>query len=113
MQRSNYGRHLPAFILLFLAKEPGYGLILLNKITCSLPFNKTDSAAVYRSLQELEKLNAVESYWDTSEPGPAKKWYKITPIGLQQLTSFKDDIEQRIKNLEFFLSEYYKLTSHE
>ncbi|MZP30015.1 PadR family transcriptional regulator [Heliobacterium undosum] len=113
MAKVNYGRHLPAFILLFLAQEPAYGLTLLKQLEQRLPHNNADSAAVYRALQELEKSEAVESYWDTSDPGPAKKWYKISPQGFRILDDFKKDIEQRKSNIEFFLSEYAKLFSKE
>lgn len=71
-----------------------------------MPANKLDSAILYRSLQDLEKAGALESYWDTNEPGPAKKWYRITPKGLEKLAEFKEDIEERIKNLEYFLKTY-------
>ena len=113
MARLNYGRHLPAFILLFLAKEPSYGLTLLNKMEERLPYNNADGPAIYRALQELEKSGAVKSYWDTSDTGAAKKWYQITKNGFDQLKQFKSDIEQRKQNLEFFLSEYQNIDLQE
>ncbi|MGD9568695.1 MAG: PadR family transcriptional regulator [Sedimentibacter sp.] len=109
MARLNYGRHLPAFILLFLAKEPAYGSMLLNKMEEYLPYNNSDSPAIYRTLNDLEQSKAVESQWDTSLPGAAKKYYKITSKGLKELKKFKSDIEQRKKNFDYFLSEYENL----
>ena len=109
LARLNYGRHLPAFILLFLAKEPTYGSMLLNKMEEYLPHNNADSPAIYRTLNDLEQSEAVESQWDTSSPGAAKKYYKITSKGLKELDKFRNDIEQRKKNLEYFLSEYENL----
>lgn len=109
MSRCKYGRHVPSFILLFLAQKPCYGSTLLGKMEKELPYNPVDSAAVYRSLKELEKTGAVSSYWDTSQPGPAKKWYKITPAGLEKLAEYKDDIEKRRKNLDYFLQTYAEL----
>jgi len=108
---TNYkaGRHAPAFILLFLATEPGYGSSLLSQMKELMPHNKLDSAVIYRSLQELEKLEAVESYWDTSTPGPAKKWYQITAKGWQKLEEYKQDIQMRKNNLEFFLKTFEDL----
>ncbi len=105
---TNYkeGRHAPAFILLFLAQKTAYGSLLLTSMQAELPHCKLDSAVIYRSLQELEKQGAVEAYWDTSEPGPAKKWYKITFVGLEKLDEYKSDIENRMKNLHFFLNAY-------
>jgi len=113
LQRLNYGRHLPAFILLFLAKAPAYGSLLLNMMDQSLPFNNADSPAIYRALNELEKSDAVESFWDTSGPGAAKKCYTITNKGLEQLKQFKVHIEQRKGNLDFFLSECESLNLDE
>ena len=113
MSRNQPGRHAPAFILLFLAGEKHYGATLLNKMNEQMPHNRLDSAAIYRTLQELEKIGAVESYWDTSEPGPAKKWYQITEIGYQKLAQYKEDIEKRKENLDFFLNTYQKLSGEE
>ena len=105
MQKLNYGRHLPAFLLLFLVKAPACGSMLKNMMEESVPFNNADSPAIYRALNELEKSGEVVSYWDTSSSGPAKKCYNITSKGLEQLKEFKNHIEQRKKNLDFFLSE--------
>lgn len=113
MQKLNYGRHLPAFILLFLAKAPACGSMLLNMMNQYVPYNNADSPAIYRTLNELEKSDAVESYWDTTGPGAAKKWYTITHTGLEQLKQFKIHIEQRISNLNFFLSECENLNLDE
>jgi PadR family transcriptional regulator PadR len=103
-------RHTPAFILLFLAREDLYGAALLSTLQRELPCYQTDSAVIYRSLQELEEEGTVKSYWETGTSGPAKKWYKITDKGLDKLVEFKDDIEMRMKNLEFFLESYNKLS---
>jgi len=109
MSRSKYGRHTPAFILLFLTQEPAYGALLLARIEKELPFNLIDGPSLYRSLQDLEKQGAVESYWDTSEPGPAKKWCRIGPTGMEKLEEFRQDIEMRMQNLEYFLNTFKKL----
>jgi len=82
---------------------------LLNKMEEELPFNLIDGPSLYRSLQDLEKEGDVESYWDTSEPGPAKKWYRINPKGMEKLEEFRQDIEMRKKNLEYFLNTFRKL----
>ncbi|AVX31672.1 MULTISPECIES: PadR family transcriptional regulator [unclassified Carboxydocella] len=109
MSNGKYGRHVPAFVLLLLAEEPAYGSMLLNKMNERLPYNNIDGAALYRALKDLLKMNAVTAYWDTTEPGPPKKWYKITPLGLEKLAEYNEDIQQRIKNLQFFLSHYKKM----
>lgn len=100
------GRHGPAFVLLQLAKESSYGLDILKRLKSDMPFCLLDTAAIYRALQHLEEAGAVESTWDTSELGPAKKLYRLTEKGWVLLEEFRRDMEMRVKNLEFFLEEF-------
>lgn len=109
MKKLKRGRHAPAFILLFLAEAPGYGLDLYNKMNSEIPYNKIDTAAIYRALKELENDGMVESCWNTSESGPAKKVYSITEKGLEKLNEYNVDIQRRIENLSLFISKYNSL----
>jgi DNA-binding PadR family transcriptional regulator len=102
-------RYAPAFILLFLAGENLYGAALYNKMQSQIPHCHADGAVIYRTLQDLEEEGAVRSYWETSTPGPARKWYQITERGLERLAEFKEDIENRKKNFEFFLDSFSKM----
>lgn len=113
MSRSNYGRHLPAFILLFLAKESSHGSMLLSKINETMPNIKADGPAIYRALSDLEKSEAVKACWDTANPGAARKCYTLTEKGRDMLKEFRVDIEERKKNLEFFISEFDSLNFKE
>jgi DNA-binding PadR family transcriptional regulator len=106
-------RHTPAFILLFLARENLYGAALLSKMQDELPQCFADSAVIYRSLQELEDEVSVKSWWETDVSGPARKWYEITAKGLERLAEFKEDIDMRKKNFEFFLESYKKILREE
>ncbi|MFZ5595674.1 MAG: PadR family transcriptional regulator [Bacillota bacterium] len=101
-------RYAPAFVLLFLARENMYGAAIFNKMQKEIPFCHADSAVVYRTLQDLEEEGAVTSYWETGNPGPARKWYRITGKGHELLAEYRDDIERRKKNLEFFIEAYSK-----
>ncbi|TWJ18808.1 PadR family transcriptional regulator [Geobacter argillaceus] len=103
------GRHGPAFVLLQLAKEPSYGLDILNRLKKETPFCLLDTAAVYRSLQQLEEAGAVVSSWDTTDSGPAKKHYELTEKGWSLLNSFKQDMVMRVRNMEYFLTTYEAL----
>jgi PadR family transcriptional regulator, regulatory protein PadR len=67
-----------------------------------MPFNLIDTPTLYRKLIDLEKVWAIEANRDTSEPGPAKKWYKITQKGMEKLDDLKQDIERRKQDLDFF-----------
>jgi DNA-binding PadR family transcriptional regulator len=107
--KCNPGRYTAAFILLFLTKKPSYGFELLKDFQTNLPTNLIDSAAIYRALKSLEKEGFVESHWDTSDSGAAKKYYKITKDGYDELDDFNKDISLRVQNLNYFLDEHKKL----
>ncbi|WP_048127460.1 MULTISPECIES: PadR family transcriptional regulator [unclassified Methanosarcina] len=106
--KNKSGRHAPAFILIFLMQGPAYGSLIFKKMEEQIPFKLFDSPTLYRTLDKLEKKGIVNSWWDTSEKGPAKKWYQITDKGIEMLGEYREDIIMRIKDMEFFLEEYEK-----
>jgi phosphoheptose isomerase len=70
-------------LLLLLKEEPGYGYDLVTRLK-ALGIDD-ESAAVYRALRTLEEKGAVYSYWNTSSAGPARRMYRLTPAGEEQL----------------------------
>lgn len=104
-------RHTPAFLLLFLAQSASYGGALLARLESEMPHCQADSAVVYRTLQDLEEEGSVESYWEHASVGPGRKWYRITEAGRQKLQEHKEDIEMRIRNLQYFLETYQSMFS--
>jgi len=101
-----YGRHTPAFLLLFLADASSYGALLLTRMQTELPYCFSDSAIVYRSLQEMETNSLVETNWEMRETGQPRKWYRITLKGMLALEEYAQDIRQRRENFDFFLSRH-------
>lgn len=102
-------RHLPAFILLILAEEPVHGGAVYTKLCSRLDNFQADNGAVYRTLQQLEKEGSVIADWDTSGTGAARKIYRITPVGWQVLEYWKQDIEHRLVNLNYFINTYKEM----
>jgi len=100
------GRHTSAFLLLFLSEGPLYGALLLSKLQTDLPHCFSDSADVYRTLQELEQDGLVETSWDTEAAGQPRKWYTITSLGKQALKEQREDICMRLENFNYFLEHY-------
>jgi DNA-binding PadR family transcriptional regulator len=105
------GRHTPAFLLLFLADGPAYGALLLTKMQTELPYCFSDSAGVYRSLQEMEKENLVEFHWETPDSGQPRKWYTITAKGRIVLEKYAEDIRQRRACFDFFLRRHENVST--
>lgn len=109
------GRHTSEFLLLFLTEGDSYGGKLLQRCEEELPSNPIDSAILYRTLKKLEKEGAVESYLDTTDQDKPIKMYKMTALGEQKLDQFQTDIEEKVKNLSFFLNKYkeWKGSTHD
>ncbi|UOF91507.1 helix-turn-helix transcriptional regulator [Fodinisporobacter ferrooxydans] len=107
-------RHLPAFLLLFLAEGDAHGGALWNRISDMMPLQwEIDSGAVYRVLRDLEERGSLTSYWNTEDTGPAKRIYHITEEGLQELILWYEDICLRKRNLEYFIRQFESLKNHE
>lgn len=107
-----HGRHTSAFLLLFLSDAPSYGALLLTRLHTELPHCFSDSADVYRCLQEMNVSGLIEANWETQETGQPRKWYTITSKGRQVLKEQAEDIRLRYANFEFFLT-HYKTSSED
>lgn len=104
-------RHLPAFILLALAERPVHGSAIHNVLMERMGLHRPDTGAIYRTLQQLETDGAVVSEWDTSGSGPARKVYRLTPAGWEQLEQWRQEIEMRLAQLQKFLELYRAVKS--
>ena len=75
-----HGELLTTSLLAFLKTANAYGYELAQRLSeAGLP--PFDSAAVYRTLRQLEASGLVASFWDTSESGPARRMYSLTAAG--------------------------------
>lgn len=78
-------------ILYQLKDQDKYGLEIVDSIIkCS--DNKIDvkQATLYPLLKKLEKSRFISSYWQDSEIGGKRHYYKITENGLAQLETYPD-----------------------
>jgi PadR family transcriptional regulator PadR len=75
-----HGELLATSLLAFLKSCDAYGYELTQRLSeAGLP--PFDSAAVYRTLRQLESTGLVSSLWDTSASGPARRVYSLTAAG--------------------------------
>ena len=82
-----HGELLTTSLLAFLKTCDAYGYELTQRLAkAGLP--PFDSAAVYRTLRQLEASGLVSSLWDTSESGPARRVYSLTKAGEIFLSSW-------------------------
>jgi PadR family transcriptional regulator, regulatory protein PadR len=101
-QRQN--RWLEPSILLLLIEAPRHGYEIIAKLP-ELGFSQSpiDPGAVYRTLRHMEEYNFVDSEWDVSGSGPAKRQYTITKAGREHMALWSDTLEQRRDAIAAFL----------
>ncbi len=99
------GKHLEAFILLVIARQPMHGGAVVARLRAILPTSWTiDDGQVYRLLRSLEADQALESTWVTETGGAPVRVYRITARGRARLALWKEDIELRMQSLRSFLA---------
>lgn len=81
-------------ILTILAEEDAHGYVIVQKLAESPMFNgqKPDSTGVYRSLRQMEELGYVESTWNSSKAGPAKRLFHLTEAGRMGMARWIDTL---------------------
>lgn len=91
-------------ILAVLAEGPLHGYRLTERIGEFSMFGgqKPDASGVYRFLKAMERKGMVVSSWATSDSGPAKRSYLLTPTGercLRRWITTLDEYREGITSL--------------
>ncbi len=95
-------------LLLLLGEEADHGYELAARLR-PMHDGDGDSGGVYRALRSLEKQGLVRSEWLTSDVGPARRIYHVTPAGLASLDSQADGLRHVHEVLHLFLDRYEKV----
>jgi len=103
-------RFIEPCLLLLLSQKPSHGYELMENLSgFGFYEGDPDPGAVYRNLRQMEGEELVESSWDTTGSGPAKRLYRLTPKGEDYLHSWVVSIRKRKEAFEKFLSLYKNL----
>ena len=102
-------KHLTAFILVILAKQPLNPRDIHSILLQDFPGFTIDMSTVYRCLSSLEKEGLVTMEWELPPEGAARKKYAITQSGKDDLHEWKEDIEIRKHNFEVFLQKFNEM----
>ncbi len=103
-----HGELLSTSLLAFLKNWNAYGYQLTQRLAeAGMP--ECDSGTVYRQLRQLEKSGFVDSFWDTSESGPARRMYSLTQAGdiflagwIETLQNYQKVLQQALLNMDAF-----------
>ena len=92
-------------ILLTLRQWNSYGYELMER-AAAFGFEAINPGTLYRTLRQMEKEGIVESTWETSKGGPARRMYTITDAGEAYLDFWADALEQYRRNMDTFFRLY-------
>lgn len=95
--------------LLLLAEAPRHGYDLLAQLS-ELGLGTTDPGGLYRLLRALEREGLVESSWETSAAGPARRNYEITAEGVDWLHAWAGALAESRRFVGVFLDRYRALS---
>ena len=99
-------RLLQPAMMALLAKEPLHGYRLVQQLAAlkMLQGKRPDPTGVYRVLKSMELDGYVESEWDLTERGPAKRQYVLTTTGRKCLTCWEKTLREHEKAVSDLLS---------
>ena len=92
-------------ILLSLREWNSYGYELMERAT-AFGFEAMNPGTLYRTLRQMEKDGIVESSWETSKGGPARRMYSITDAGVDYLDFWAKSLEQYQRTMDSFFRLY-------
>lgn len=84
--------YLRPCLLLLLIDGPSHGYELLESIR-ELGMETAEAGGLYRSLRSMDEDGLVQSWWEPSESGPARRTYEITRAGTKSLRTHITEIE--------------------
>ena len=94
----------PVILLLLKEKGEAHGYELAGSVAeHALTDAQIETAALYRTLRTLESNGHVESRWDVSGSGPARRLYRLSDSGLEHLRDWIVILEQMSKSMTAFV----------
>jgi len=88
-----------------LREWSSYGYELMEKMA-TFGLNTMNAGTFYRTLRQMEKDGIVQSSWETSEGGPARRMYSITEAGEAYLKLWAESLDQYQRMMNTFFQLY-------
>ena len=82
-------------ILDVVARGPTYGYQIAQTVVGqSRGYFELKEGSLYPALHRLERQKLLTSYWQSTDAGRRRKYYKLTPAGRRALKAKKDEWTQ-------------------
>jgi len=86
-------------ILGLLKKRPSYGYEIVTRLA-EEPNLAAQEGTVYPLLRRLRKLGWLETYWEESDSGPPRQYYRLSSEGSRYLTALRKEWKQLTRSVE-------------
>jgi PadR family transcriptional regulator, regulatory protein PadR len=96
---------LRPMMLLSIREWDSYGYELMERAS-TLGFEKMNPGTMYRALRQMEKDGDVESSWETSRGGAARRMYTITDAGEAHLGLWAKSLGKYQQSMDAFFRLY-------
>ncbi len=97
--------YLRASLLLLIGEAPAHGYDLLDQIA-QLGLRSVDPGGLYRTLRVMEDDGLVESSWEHSTAGPARRTYRLSEEGVEWLHAWAGALRESHRYLSAYLRRY-------
>jgi poly-beta-hydroxybutyrate-responsive repressor len=105
--RARVERFVEPALLLLLSERPMHGYELLELLPgIAREERRIDLGNLYRLLRSLEEEGVVDSEWDDTLPGPAKRVYRLTDSGRELLARWADALGEARGVITAFIDRY-------
>ena len=101
--------YLRACLLLLIGEAPAHGYELLEQIG-KLGLGTVDPGGLYRALRVMEQDGIVESWWEHSAAGPARRTYRLTQEGYEWLHAWAGALRESHRFLSAYLDRYDRVS---
>jgi PadR family transcriptional regulator, regulatory protein PadR len=99
-----------AWLLLLIGESPAHGYDLLERLS-KLGAVPIDAGSLYRTLRAMERERLVESRWEISNAGPARRVYELAPSGREALRVWAEQLADSRRLLGAYLDRYAALAA--
>ena len=96
------GEMLNAQLLAMLKGWSAYGYELAQRLE-EAGMGHYNKGSIYRALRQMESMGLVDSMWDTSTGGPARRMYSLTRAGTLFLENWLHLLDMHRTMLENFV----------
>ncbi len=97
--------YLRATLLLLIGEAPAHGYDLLEQMA-GMGLATVDAGGLYRALRVMEADGLVDSAWEHSESGPARRTYCLTDEGREWLHAWAGALRETHRYLSAYLARY-------